>query len=161
MGDVEIIDTMEAATPLEEMPSLVFEQPNPKPIVDEPISSSDDEDSEVESVLSDAVEQTNGHIAIFTPEAHEEEDDGLDISSSSSEDADGESEDGDFELESQHEVHDEDEEAEDDEHELQTTKPSRRPTKHKADMRALIGNNPDLYGLRRSVCGIASIYFFQ
>lgn len=139
---------MEGTAPLEEMPSLVFEQPKPKAIVHDPISSSDNSDAD--SALSDGEEQPNAVESVSTPEAHEDEDDGLNISSSSSDEVDGQSEDADFELESQHEEGNELEEDEEDEESHETSKPSRRYAKSKPDIKDF-ELDPSLYGLRRSV----------
>lgn len=136
---------MDGTAPLEEMPSLVFEQPKPKIIVEYPVPSSDN--SDVDSALSDGDEQQNVE-SVSTPEVHEEEEDGLNISSSSSDEIDGQSEDADFELESQQEEGNE--EDDEDEGSQATSKPSRRYAKGKPDVKGY-DLDPDLYGLRRSV----------
>lgn len=135
---------MDGTAPLEEMPSLVFEQPKPKIIVEYPVPSSDNSDAD--SALSDGDEQQNVE-SVSTPEVQEEED-GLNISSSSSDEVDGQSEDADFELESQQEEGNE--EDDEDEGSQATSKPSRRHAKSKPDVKGY-DLDPDLYGLRRSV----------
>lgn len=140
---------MEGTAPLEEMPSLVFEQPKPKAIINDPASDSDNSDAD--SALSDGEAQANAVESISTPEPHEDDDDGLNISSSSSDEVDGQSEDADFELESQQEEGNEYEDDDEDEESHETSKPSRRYAKNKPDIKDY-ELDPDLYGLRRSVC---------
>ena len=141
---------MDGTAPLEEMPSLVFEQPKPKAIVNDPVSDSDNSDAD--SALSDGEGQANAVESISTPEPREEEDDdGLNISSSSSDEVDGQSEDADFELESQQEEGNEYEDDDEDEESHETSKPSRRYAKGKPSIKDY-ELDPDLYGLRRSVC---------
>ncbi|KAI5808830.1 SNF2 family N-terminal domain-containing protein, partial [Peziza echinospora] len=106
--------------------------------------------SDAESVLSDGEEHVQPVESVSTPEAHDEEDDGLDISDSSSDEAAGESEDADFEVESHHDDGVEDDEEEDGAGDSNTTlKPSRRHVKARTDIKDF-ELNPDLYGLRRS-----------
>lgn len=141
---------MDGISSLEEVPSLVFEQPKSKPLPADLVTS--DEASGAESTLSDAEEQEEAAESFSAPE---DEVDGLEISSSS-DDAQGESEDADFELESHHDEDGNEEEEEEDEDDLLPTSKSRRMNKKKTAIEDF-ESNPDLYGLRRSV----SFFYYQ
>lgn len=116
-------------------------------------ASSPDNSSESEAALSDAEEEhTPQQESASTPESNPEEEEEMSSNSSSDEDVEGQSEDGDYEVETPVE-----ELAGENGYEsaAKSAKESRKSTKVRvADD---YNENPDLYGLRRSVSSLSCV----
>lgn len=112
------------------------------------VTNADDEDAPSESELSDPTNRAGAPISLGSDDqspVHDEDND-VDAESSHSEDAEG-SEDGDYESETPLAQSD------DQEVDRSSSEDSQRPRKRKASVEddEYITQNPELYGLRRSV----------